>query len=112
MRDNPARPMAKIFVPAGNIGGRGWGQERGGGGGGGESEGWSGDSGGSDATLDTGSEEEEEDHAPLTASPWGTQESGARGLRVGVRAGRSVSGKVTSGKANGRGTWSRHGAQK
>ena len=84
----------------------------GGGGGGGKSKGWSGDSGGSESTLETGSEEEEEDHVPLTASPWGTQESGARGLQVGARAGGSVSGKVTSGKADGRGTWSRHGAQK
>ena len=56
------------------------------GGGGDEIEGWSGESGGSDATSDMGSEEGEEEHALLTASPWGMQESGARGLRVGARA--------------------------
>ena len=76
--DNPARLIANIFIPSGNIGGRGWGQERvgggerqqgheGGGGGGGagvsKSEVWSGDSGGSDATLDVGSEEGKEEHA-------------------------------------------------
>ena len=42
-----------------------------GGGGTGESgiEGCSGESGGSYTTLDAGTKEDEEDHAPLTASP-------------------------------------------
>ena len=58
-----------------------------------EIEGWSG---GSDEASD---EKMEEDRMPageqegskdtLTASPWGMQESGAGGLQVDVRAGRS-----------------------
>ena len=75
----------------------------GGGGVGAKSEGWSGDSGGSDATSDAGLEEDKEEHAPLTASIWGTQEIGARGLRVGARAGGSGDRKVTSGTADGGG---------
>ena len=51
-----------------------------GGAGGDNSEGRSGESGGSNATLDAESEEGKEEHALLTASPWGTQESGARGI--------------------------------
>ena len=47
-----------------------------------------------------GSEEGKEEHAPLTASPWGTQEIGERGLGVGVRAGGSGGGKVASGTAD------------
>ena len=77
--------------------------------GGDDSEGWSGESGGGDASSDVETEEDEGDHAPLKASPWGTQESGARGLRVGERAGRSGGRKVTSGTANGEETWSYHG---
>ena len=72
-----------------------------GGAGGDENEGWSREIGGSNATSDAGSEEGEEEHAPLTASPRGTQESGARRLRVGARAGGSGGGKVTSGTADG-----------
>ena len=41
--------------------------------GGDDSEGWSRESGSSDATSDAESEEAEEEHAPLMASPWGTQ---------------------------------------
>ena len=65
-----------------------------GGGGVGEagSEGWSGESRGNDAASDSGTEEEEGEHAPLMALPWGTQESGVRGLRVGARAGGSGGG--------------------
>ena len=48
--------------------------------GGDDSEGWSGESGSSDATSDAELEEGEEKHAPLTVLPWGTQEIGARGL--------------------------------
>ena len=62
--------------------------------------------------MDAGSEEGEEEHALLTALPWGTQESGARRLRVGTRASRSGGGNVTSGTADVAGTRSRHGAQK
>ena len=83
-----------------------------GGAGGDDSEGWSGESGSSDRKSDMESEEGKEEHAPLTASPWGTKESGARGLRVAARAGGAGGGKATSGTANGGETWSRHGAQK
>ena len=72
-----------------------------GGTGGDDSEGWSGESGSSNATSDAELEEGEEKHAPLTASPWGTQESGARGLRVGERAGGSSGMKCTAGTADG-----------
>ena len=37
------------------------------------SEVWSGESEGSDATLDAGTEDDEGYHALLTALPWGTQ---------------------------------------
>ena len=57
-------------------------------------------------TSDAESEEGKEEPALLTALPWGTQESGARGLRMGARAGRSGGGKATSGTADG----GRHGA--
>ena len=60
------------------------------------SAGWSGERGGSGATWDMEMEGVEGDHATLTASPWGTQESGARGLQVDVRAGRRDGGKVSS----------------
>ena len=69
--------------------------------GGDDSEGWSGERGSSDAALDAELEEGKEEPALLTALTWGTQESGARGLRVGARAGGSGGGKVTSGTANG-----------
>ena len=63
--------------------------------------------------MDAETEEEEEGyHAPLTALPWGTQESGARGLLVGARAGRSDDGKGTSATADGGETRGRHGARK
>ena len=89
-RQNHACPIADIFVPTGDIGGRGRGhghmgegerpQGHDGGGkrrrGGGDSKGWSGESGSSDRTSDADSEEAEEEPALLTASPWGTQESG------------------------------------
>ena len=67
--------------------------------GGDDSEGWSGESGSSDVTSDAESEEVKEEPTQLMALPWGTQESGARGLRVGERAGRSGDRKVTSGTA-------------
>ena len=76
------------------------------------SEGWSGESGISNTKSDAESEEGEEKHAPLTALPWGTQESGARGLRVGARAGGSGGGKDTSSTADGGETRSCHGEQK
>ena len=50
--------------------------------------------------MDAGMEEGEEEHSLLTASPLGTQESGAHGLREGARAGGSGGGKVTSGTAD------------
>ena len=84
----------------------------GGGAGGDNSKGWSGESRISNATSDAELEGGEEEHAPLTASPWGTQEIGARRLRVGARSGGSGGGKVTSGTADGRETRSRHGAKK
>ena len=107
----------------GDIGGRGRGQERVGGasgrramrevGGGGagevESEGWIGGSGGSDATSDAGTEESEGEHALLTLSPCGTQESGARWLRGYARASGSDGRKGTSTTAGGWGTRGRHG---
>ena len=98
------------------MGGGEWTQVNEGGGeggaGGDESEGWSGESGGSGTKSDVELEEGAEEHAPMTASPWGTQESGACGLRVGTRAGGSGGGKVTSGTANRGETRSRHLAQK
>ena len=115
MRDNPACPIADIFVLTGDIGGRGRGQERkgrgerpkwpGGGveerrsgeGGEAESEGWSG---GSDDTSEAETEEEGWGHVTLTALPWGTQESWARGLRVDAWAGRSDDQKAPSGTAD------------
>ena len=68
--------------------------------GGDDSEGWSWESGSSDGTSEAESEEGKEEPAPLAASPWGTQESGARGLWVGARAGGSGGGKATSGTAS------------
>ena len=58
--------------------------------------------------MDAETEEDEEGHDMLTALPWGTQESGARGLRMGVRAG----GDVTSGTADGRGAEPPWGAKR
>ena len=46
----------------------------------------------------------------LTASPWGTQESGAGGLQVGAQAGGSNDSKAPSTAANKAGTQGRHGA--
>ena len=49
----------------------------------------------------------------LTTSPWGPQESGARGLKVGARAGGSNTRKALSAAANEAGTrgcyWARTG---
>ena len=88
---------------AGASGRRATREAEGGGAGGDDSEGWSRESGSSDATFDTESEEGEEEHAPLTALPWGTQGIGARRLHAGASAGGSGSGKVTSGTADGGG---------
>ena len=66
----------------------------------------------SDVTSDAESEEVKEEPTQLTASPWGMQESGARRIRVGARAGGSGGGKATSRTANGGKTRSRHGARK
>ena len=51
-----------------------------------KSEGWSG---GSDNSSDTETKEEGWGKNTLTGSPWGTQESGARGQRVELQAGGS-----------------------
>ena len=66
-------------------------------------------SGGSDATSDVETEEDEWVHAPMMASPWGTQESGARGLRVDAQAGGSNDRKSPSAKADEAGVRGRHG---
>ena len=60
--------------------------------------------------MDAESKEEGWGHTTLTASPWGTQESGARGLHVDARAGGSDGRKAPSGTANETGTRGRHGA--
>ena len=65
-----------------------------------DGEGWSGESRSSDVTSDAESEEVKEEPTQMTASPWGTQESGARRIRVGARAGGSGGGKSTSGTAD------------
>ena len=46
----------------------------------------------------------------MTALPWVTQESGARGLRVDARAGGSNGWKPFSATANEARTWGRNGA--
>ena len=51
-------------------------------------------------TSEAESEKGEEEHALLTASPWGTQESRARGLQVGDRASSSIGGKAAMGRKN------------
>ena len=76
------------------------------------SEGWSEESGSSDARSEAESEEGKEAHTKLIASPWGMQESGECGLWMGVRAGGSGGRKGTSRTADGGETRSRHGAQK
>ena len=68
--------------------------------GGDESKGWSRESGSSDVTSDVELEEAAEEPAPLTALPWGTQESGTSRLRMGTQAGGSGGGKATSGTAD------------
>ena len=73
---------------------------RGGGAGEAKSEVCSGESGESDAASDAGMEEGEYEQAPLTASPWGRQESWERGLQEDVRAGGSDGGKFTSTTAD------------
>ena len=70
---------------------------------------------------DKSDEETEEDGMPagevggsedtLTASPWGTQESGAGGLRVDARAGRSDERKPPSASDGKAGTRGRHGSK-
>ena len=80
--------------------------------GGDDSEGWSRESGSSDATLDPESEEAKEEPAPLTPSTWGMQESGASRLRMGARASRSSGRNTTSGTADVGERRSRHGAGK
>ena len=65
---------------AGASGRRATGEVGRGGAGGDDSKEWSGESGSSDAKSYAESEEGKEEHAPLTASPWGMQESGARGI--------------------------------
>ena len=72
-------------------------------------EGWSGRS---DATLDSETEEDDWGHALLTSSSRGTQESGARGLRVVARDGRSDGQNVTSTKDNEGETRGHHGARR
>ena len=62
--------------------------------------------------LDVESEEAKEEPSPLTASPWGTQEIVASGLRVGARASGSGGGNATSGTADGGETRRRHVADK
>ena len=71
-----------------------------------ESTGWSG---GSDDTSDVETEEEGWVHDTLTELPWGTQENGARGLRVDALAGGSEGRKSPSATANEAGTRGRHG---
>ena len=47
----------------------------------------------------------------MTASPWGTQESGTEGLQVGARADGSNARKAPSAAADEAGTRGRHGAR-
>ena len=47
----------------------------------------------------------------LTASSWGTQESGAEELKGGERAGGSTTGKAPSAATDEEGTRGRHGAR-
>ena len=80
-----------------------------------ESEGWSIKS---DAAFD---EETEEDRMPageqegskdtLTASSWGTQESGSGGIQVDTQAGRRDERKAPSVTADETDTWGRRGAR-
>ena len=72
-----------------------------------ERKGWSG---GSDDASDADTEEEGWVHTMLTASPWGAQESGERGLRVDARAGGSDGRKAPSAMVDKAGTRGRHGA--
>ena len=82
---------------------------RGGDGGEAESEGWSR---GSDDASDVKTEEEGWGHTPLTALPWGMQESGARGLRMDARAGGSDGRKASSATADEVETQGCHGARR
>ena len=81
-------------------------------GGGDDREGWSGESGSISVTSEAELEEAEEEPTPLTALPWGMQESGASGLHIGARDGGSGGGKAISGTADRGETRSRHGAEK
>ena len=73
-----------------------------------ESEGLSG---GSNATSDADMEEEGWGQDTLMVLPWGTQESGARGLQVDAQAGGSDGRKAPSVTAEEAGTGDRHGAR-
>ena len=59
---------------------------------------------GSDDSLAAETEEEGWGHAPLMTLPWGTQESGARGLQVNAQACRSDGQKAPSATADEVGT--------
>ena len=72
-----------------------------------KSKGWIGRS---DDASDTDTEEEGWGHATLTVSPWGTQESGLRGLLADARAGGSDGRKSPSETADEAGTRGCHGA--
>ena len=74
-----------------------------------KSEGWSS---GSDATSDAETEEDGWGYTPLTVSPWGMQESGARGLWVDVKAGESNGRKVPSTTADEAYMRCRHGSMR
>ena len=67
-------------------------------------------SGGSDDASDPETEERGWGHATLTAASWGTEEIGARGLRVDARAGGSDGRKAPSATADKAGPRGRHGA--
>ena len=82
---------------------------RGGEGGEDKSEEWSG---GSYATLETETREDDLGHNPLTASPWGTQESGARGKQGVAIAGGSDGRNITFATADEAATRGHHGARR
>ena len=103
-------------VRGGASGRRGLREEgRGGTGEGAESQGWSGRS---DKALEAETEEDRMTageqglgNNTLTESPWSTQESGSRGIRVDARAGRSDERKSPSATADEAGMRGRHGAR-
>ena len=75
-------------------------------------EGWSRESRGSDVTSDAETEEDGGVHALLTASPWGMQESGERGLWGDARDGGSDGRKGPSTTADEGETRGRHGTRR